>query len=106
MSSLFKKAAEVKEPVKETKEETKAAEAITGSVVLVTEKEEEEADVKLDEFQASASLLEEARAGRNISDIPVNDIYWAIQSEHTLAHHKHIIRTDELDTVKGKPVKR
>lgn len=57
-----------------------------------------------EDFIKSAEKLEALRDGRNLSDIPLSDAYWEFQNAHTLAHNKHIIRTDEAQLVKGKPV--
>lgn len=47
------------------------------------------ADTKVDldkDFKASAQRLEELKAGRNFSEIPLTDEYWKALHKHQAAH--------------------
>jgi hypothetical protein len=94
---MFKKLSEKKDKEKETAPVSLTPEPESEKVVQTKEE---------DSFAISAQRSEDARAGRNISDIPIDDVYWEIANQHTLAHGKHAVRVDALDTVKGKPVTR
>jgi hypothetical protein len=53
-----------------------------------------------DKFESSADLCEQARAGRNISDIPMHDGYWDVVNRHRATHGTHAVRVDELPEAK------
>jgi hypothetical protein len=38
------------------------------------------------DFEASAARIEELRAGRDLSDIPLHDHYWKAVNKHKAAH--------------------
>jgi Fic family protein len=79
----------------------KKTEDIKMSSVLSTKEVEanpEEVREAKNDFQASAEKLEELRAGRDLSDIPLSDTYWVYQNTHMQAHNEQKPRVDDLKT--------